>query len=260
MPNTTEARPGVHPRGSGPFLVDLHNHTAFSSDGVLDPHSLLWAARSRGIHCLGVTDHNTLRGGLACARLAATDPGLPRVLPGVEIATAQGDLVGFFVEEDIPRGLDMEETVGRIRAQGGVVYLPHPCDSVRRSSVVAEVRERVAPLCDIIEVANGRALVPDHEEQALRLAARAGCLIGAGSDAHYGAEVGRVYVEARAIPTRDDLLETLRTARPGGWSGTRQVGAAWVFCLGTGLSKARAASWRALTSSLRRGAGGNNYL
>jgi hypothetical protein len=225
----------------------------------MEPLELLVTARRRGIHCLGVTDHNTLHGGLACARLAEEDPALPRVLPGVEITTADGDLVGFFVREEIPRGLAMEETIDRIRAQGGVVYLPHPFDTVRRSSVHEEARERLAARCDVIEVANGRALVLGHLDRALKLAARAGCTIGAGSDAHYRAEVGRVYVETREIPHPGNLLQVLRTARPGGWGGPWQMAAAWVFCMSTGLLKARGASWRALKNRLGGRRIGNNH-
>jgi predicted metal-dependent phosphoesterase TrpH len=213
--------------------LDLHNHTWYSPDGDLLPRALLETAARRGIDCLGVTDHETLRGGLECAALAEADVSLPRVIPGQEITTAVGEVIGFFLAELVPPGLSLDETVARIHAQGGVAYLPHPFDRYRRSTIRPEWREHAAALCDVVEVGNGRTMRPSFDRDALALAARLGRSLGAGSDAHFAAEVGRVFLEVPAevgrafldasrAPGRDELLAVLRVARPGSeasWTG-----------------------------------------
>jgi predicted metal-dependent phosphoesterase TrpH len=185
--------------------LDLHNHTHFSSDGAQSPATLLAAAKKRGIACVAITDHNTVRGGIEALTLAEADGRLPRVIPGVELATQSGEVIGLFVTEEIPKGLPVEEAVARIRAQGGIVYLPHPFDKVRRGAVSPVDRLRVARLADIIEVMNGRALGTQAGRKSVELAAFLGKPGGAGSDAHRRAEVGTAYVLVEAIPTPETL-------------------------------------------------------
>jgi predicted metal-dependent phosphoesterase TrpH len=136
---------------NGPGLrLDLHNHTTCSSDGVMSPAELLRAARKRGLACVAITDHNTVRGALEAVALAEADPTLPRVIPGVEVSTSDGHLVALYVWEDIPRGLPMLDCIAVIRERGGLVYLPHPFDAVRRGAVAPKVREQAAAQVDLI--------------------------------------------------------------------------------------------------------------
>jgi len=193
--------------------LDLHNHTTFSPDGLLTPAALLAAAGRRGIGCLAVTDHNTTRGALAALALSESDPLLPRVIPGIELMTAAGEVIGLFVTEDIPRGLSLAESAARIRGLGGVVYLPHPYDVFRRGAVTRSERTRAAEIADIIEVVNGRALGPRAGHKAARLAQRLGKPQGAGSDAHRSREVGRAYVVADECPSRDNLVALVAAGR-----------------------------------------------
>lgn len=193
--------------------LDLHNHTHFSSDGVQSPARLLAAARDRGIGCIAITDHNTVRGGLEGAALAAADPELPRVIPGVELATQAGEIIGLFVTEEIPKLLPVAEAAARIRAQGGLVYLPHPFDMLRRGAVSPDERLRVADLVDIIEVVNGRALGPRVSLKSAALAARMHKPAGAGSDAHRTMEVGSAYVVVDEMPTRENLVRLVAAGR-----------------------------------------------
>lgn len=192
--------------GSG-VKLDLHNHTHFSSDGMQSPARLLATARDRGIGCIAVTDHNTVRGGLECAALAAANPDLPKVIPGIELATQAGEIIGLFVSAEIPRLLPVADAVARIRLQGGLVYLPHPFDRLRRGAVAAADRSTVAALADIIEVVNGRAVSSRAGAKSARLAAQLGKPAGAGSDAHRPMEIGFAYVVVEALPTRDTLVE-----------------------------------------------------
>lgn len=194
--------------GSG-LRLDLHNHTAFSTDGLLSPRELLVEASTRGISCIAVTDHDTVEGARQAVALAEADPMLPRVIPGVELSTQSGEIIGLYVHEDIPPRLPVGDALARIRKQGGLVYLPHPFDWPRRGAVDARERERIAEQCDIIEVVNGRSLGPWCARRAQGLARRLGKPGGAGSDAHRVAEVGMAYVLVDAMPTRESLATLL---------------------------------------------------
>jgi predicted metal-dependent phosphoesterase TrpH len=189
--------------------LDLHNHTHFSPDGLMSPAELLAEARSRGIHCLAVTDHNSVEGASEAVALAAADASLPRVIPGIELSTAEGEIVGLYVREDIHPGLPLSEAIARIRDQGGLIYLPHPCDVLRRGAISRGSRSLAAQMADAVEVVNGRSLGPRACNQAARLARRLGKPAGAGSDAHWRGEVGTAYVLIDSYPSRDTLVSLL---------------------------------------------------
>lgn len=195
------------------FRLDLHNHTAYSSDGVLAPAALLARARQRGLHCVAVTDHNTVAGALEAMALADADPSLPRVIPGVELTTRVGEIIGLYVTQEIPSRLSLIDSVARIRAQGGLVYLPHPFDRVRRGAIQPRERLHAARLSDIVEVLNGRALTPRATAKAAALAEQTGRPAGAGSDAHRPSEVGTAVVVVDRMPTVDTLVELLADGR-----------------------------------------------
>jgi len=221
------------------FRLDLHNHTNASADGLLSPRRLLELAGARGIDLVGVTDHDQFAGAEECVRLSQEDPRLPRVVAGQEITTSSGELIGLYLTERIPEGLSPEQTTASIRAQGGLVYLPHPYDSHRRSTMKRQYLEQLARSCDLIEVRNGRMLDPASDREALALAARSGALLGAGSDAHYAGEVGRVYVELTELPSRETFLRLMRLARPVPEAGLRDTLRSRAYRWRTGANKAR---------------------
>jgi predicted metal-dependent phosphoesterase TrpH len=193
--------------------LDLHNHTNHSSDGGQSPAQLLAAAKAKGLDCVAITDHNTVRGGLEGAAMAAANPELPRVIPGIELATQAGEVVGLFMSADIPKDLPVVDAINRIRAQGGLVYLPHPFDMLRRGAILAEERMRVAQLVDIIEVMNGRALGPHAGTRSTQLAAELRKPAGAGSDAHRASEVGTAWIVVDDLPTRETLVRLVAAGR-----------------------------------------------
>lgn len=209
--------------------LDLHNHTAFSSDGLLSPRELLHEAAVRGISCIAITDHDTVEGARVGVELAESDPRLPRVIPGIELTTRVGEVIGLYVEETIPARLPVDEAIERIRRQGGIVYLPHPYDRLRRGAICITERERVATLCDVIEVVNGRSLGPWCSRKALGLARRLDKPGGAGSDAHRAAEVGLAYVMVEEIPTRETLVSLLRRGSVGSQLDSREYAMNWGF-------------------------------
>jgi predicted metal-dependent phosphoesterase TrpH len=226
--------------------LDLHNHTSFSADGGMSPRELLVSARSRGLDCIAVTDHNTIEGALRALDISQSDPSLPRVIPGVEVFTADGEVVGLYMREDVPGGTPLTEAVERIRALGGVVYLPHPYDVFRRGAVHSGAREDAAALSDIVEVANGRALGPRAGAKSTRLAERHGKRQGAGSDAHHEGEVGRSYVYVSELPTRDSLVALLADA------DVENTLRFWDYVLNWGrqASSPLTRAWRRLTGAL----------
>src|SRR5680860_1269657 len=133
------------------YVLDLHNHTHHSHDGAMSPLDLLRAAARRGVDCVGVTDHATIRGGLEAVRLSEADPGLPRVIPGQEVLTTQGEVIGLYLTEEIPSDLTLDQAVAAILAQGGLVYLPHPYDTMRAATIHRGVVEHAGALADIVE-------------------------------------------------------------------------------------------------------------
>ncbi len=193
--------------------LDLHNHTFFSADGSMSPAELLAAAMAKGVACIAVTDHNRVKGALQAVELAEADLSLPRVIPGIEVSTFDGEIIGLYIWEDIPAGLSLLETVERIKGQGGLVYLPHPFDSLRRGTVSPRARAQAAELSDIIEVVNGRSLSPRAGGKALALAGALGKPKGAGSDAHREAEVGVASVFVEAYPAQDTLVALVARGR-----------------------------------------------
>jgi predicted metal-dependent phosphoesterase TrpH len=190
--------------------LDLHNHTWFSADGVMSPAALLAAAKANGLDWIAVTDHNTTEGALQALELTRADPGLPGVIPGIEVSTSDGDVIGLYVQRPIPSGLPAAETMALIREQGGLVYLPHPFAIVRRGAIARHVRDQAAARADLVEVLNGRSLSAMAARKSRILARAHGKPRGAGSDAHGTVEVGRAYVTVSRAPSREDLVSLVQ--------------------------------------------------
>jgi hypothetical protein len=204
-------------REERPLRIDLHTHTHYSPDGITSPQRFVTACRRKGITCVAVTDHNTIRGALAVKEIAPF-----RVIVGAEIRSREGEIIGLFLSEEVPPGLSAQETIERIRAQGGAVSLPHPLDRFR-GGVGAEGLARLAPLVDIVEVMNARTTMGRDNEEAARLAEKHGLVGVAVSDAHSPWEIGRAYVEAASFERPQELLEALRRGTLVGRPSTKLV-------------------------------------
>jgi predicted metal-dependent phosphoesterase TrpH len=203
------------------FRVDFHTHTGHSKDSLLPAERLLAAAARRGLAAVAVTDHNTLGGArqaLALAERKASRFGGLRVLPGTEVKTTEGEIIGLLVRDDVPRGLTPEETIRRIHDQGGLALLPHPFDRVRGSRLNAVAAERVAHLIDAVEARNARTTLLRDNQAAEDFARRHGLPLVAGSDAHTAGEVGAAYLDLDEPPSDDSarLLEQIKRGRVGG--------------------------------------------
>ena len=188
--------------------VDLHMHTDHSYDCATPVEVLLAEARGRGLGAIAVTDHNEISGALE-ARAKAQ--GI-KVIVGEEVKTAdQGEVIGLFIEERIPRGLTLAETIAEIKRQGGIVYVPHPFD---RLHSVPDYEHLLGVLDDIdaIEVFNPRVAISEFNEEALRFAAKYRIPAGAGSDAHVPQGLGSVRIRMHDFDGPREFLESLRDA------------------------------------------------
>jgi hypothetical protein len=188
--------------------VDLHMHTDHSYDCATPVEVLLAEARARGLGAIAVTDHNEISGAHAARERA---DGLT-VIVGEEVKTAeQGEVIGLFIEEKIPRGLTLQETIAEIKRQGGLVYVPHPFD---RMHSVPDYEHLLDVLDDVdaIEVFNPRVAITEFNDEAARFAAKYRIPAGAGSDAHVPQGLGSVRIRMREFNGPQEFLESLRDA------------------------------------------------
>jgi len=191
--------------------ADLHIHTVYSCDSNTSLQRLIARCREVGINCVAITDHNTIAGAVEMKRLAPF-----RVIVGEEIQTLTGEIIGYFLSEEIPKGLPAEETARRIKEQGGVVCIPHPFDRMRLSTLRRRSLETLLPYIDVVEVLNSRLLLRRQCAMAQRFAQAHGLPSSAGSDAHTTFEVGNAYVEMPEFNDKDQFLLALAQGRVGG--------------------------------------------
>jgi predicted metal-dependent phosphoesterase TrpH len=208
-PDPGAATPFGDPAGGRAF-VDLHCHTRASFDSLASPRAVVEAAAARGLTHLAITDHDRIDGALEAAAVA---PRRLAVIVGEEIRTRDGDLIGVYLERAIPPGLSARETIAAIRAQGGLVGIPHPFDRFRGSRLRTGTLDAIVDDVDWVEGWNAR-LVGGGNERAARLATERGLSVAAVSDAHTTVEVGVAYtILDGPIAGPGELLAALPRAR-----------------------------------------------
>jgi predicted metal-dependent phosphoesterase TrpH len=185
-------------------------HTHASHDCRVPPALLLEHAASEGLGAVAITDHNTFAGAVEAMDLARDGELL--VIPGEEIKTdGQGEVIGLFLEREIPRGLSFEDTIAAIKEQDGLVYLPHPFDRMHAIPDAATLHRHLGDI-DIFEVYNARLLFEAYNDEALRFARKYNLTMGAGSDAHVLQGVGTGALRMRRFDDREEFLVSLRSA------------------------------------------------
>ena len=190
--------------------VDLHMHTDHSYDCATPVEVLLAEARAKGLGAIAVTEHNEISGALAAAELAGK-AGV-KVIVGEEIKTAaQGEVIGLFIKEKIPRGLTLQETISEIKRQGGLVYVPHPFDRMHSVPDYKHLLDVIGDI-DVLEIFNPRVAISEYNEEAVRFAAKYRIIAGAGSDAHVPQGLGSVRIRMRDFDGPEQFLESLRDA------------------------------------------------
>ena len=212
-----------HPEGGDPELrerisarplieVDLHMHTDHSGDCATPVDVLLQTARDRGLGAIAITDHNEVSGALEARRIAEQSYEDLKVIVAEEVKTKeQGEVIGLFIEEKIPKGLTMAETIAAIRQQGGLVYVPHPFDRFHSVPDYEHLLDMVEEI-DILEVFNPRVALTSFNEEAVRFASKYRIVSGAGSDSHVAQGLGSVRTRIHDFEGPAEFLEAMRDA------------------------------------------------
>lgn len=186
------------------WKADLHVHTCFSRDSLTRLPDLIRVARARGLSKVAITDHNTIEGALRARELA---PDL--IIVGQEIDTTMGELIAYFLQEPIPRGLAPSEAILRLKDQGAVIGVSHPFESLRSSALARGSMVEIIEAVEALEVFNSRCLRQRDNRRAREWAQRYGKLHTAGSDAHTLWEVGRGYVALPPFEGADEFRSSL---------------------------------------------------
>ena len=188
---------------------DFHVHTRYSMDSSSSLEDIIERCQETGINCIAITDHNAIEGALRMRELAPFN-----VIPGEEILTPNGEVIGYFLKEWIPSGQPIEKVIETIKSQGGLVGLPHPFDTFRGLKNLDNHRlEKLVPYVDVMEIFNARSLLPWDSEKARDFALKHNLPATAGSDAHSPREIGKTYVEMSPFEGKDSFLKSLRAAR-----------------------------------------------
>ena len=207
------ANPAVRKRvQSRPLIdIDLHMHTDHSSDCATPVEVLIETARDRGFGAIAITDHNEVSGAFAAAKVAE-GLGDFKIIIAEEVKTAeQGEVIGLFIKEKIPRGMTMAETIAEIRRQGGLVYVPHPFDRMHSVPDYEHLLDMVEEI-DLIEVFNPRVAITSFNEEAERFARKYNITPAAGSDNHVAHGLGSVRIRLHDFDGPEEFLESMRDA------------------------------------------------
>ncbi len=188
------------------YKIDLHTHSYGSPDGGLRLRHYQRALDEHALDFIAITDHNRIDVALRIRNELGK-----QIIVGEEIMTTEGEIIGLYLKEAIPAGLTPKETIKQIRAQGGIVYVPHPFETVR-SGLSEKALAKIAQDVDILEVHNGRAVFQNHSNQASTWVKKHEAVGAASSDAHGFRGWGKTYACIAEEPTRETLVELLAEA------------------------------------------------
>lgn len=183
--------------------VDLHVHTIYS-DSVITLKDLLFYAKKRGLNAVAITDHNCVEG---AAKFQKETDFL--IIPGIEVSSMHGHIVGLNVDKVIPRGLTADETVDRIHHAGGIAIACHPYARFKNS-----LGNHVNSRFDAIEVINAcatpfkKCIIEAQKTADLLKLPRV-----AGTDAHFGPQIGHAYTVIDAQPNVQSIIDAIKTGR-----------------------------------------------
>ena len=163
---------------------DLHIHSKYSSDGVLDPEKIVKTAMKRGLNGIAITDHNTIKGGLKVKKYETEDC---KVIVGSEIMTERGEITGLFLSEEV-ESKDVQDVLSEIKEQNGIIVIPHPFDELRHSAF--HPTEEDVKFIDCIEGFNSRCVFQKYNAKAVEFGIKHALTIVGGSDAHFLNEIG----------------------------------------------------------------------
>ena len=182
--------------------ADLHVHTIYSHDSLITPKDLVFYAKKRGLTAVAITDHDTIEGALKIAK--ETDF---LIIPGIEVSSRNGHIVGLNLQEPIQKGLSADETVDKIHDAGGIAVACHPFALFKGS-----LGKHTNAKFDAIETINASAFLFNRStKKAQEIADRFGLSRVAGTDAHYGPAIGYAYTLIDAEPQVDAISKAITT-------------------------------------------------
>lgn len=191
--------------------ADLHIHSEYSMDCSTTLEKIIKTCEKKKINCIALTDHGAIEGALKLKKIAPF-----QVIVGEEILTTRGEIMGLFLHEVIPSGLSIEESIRRIKEQGGLFCAQHPFDKIRPDALKSEVMDEIANQIDVVEIFNSRNPLKRSSEQAKEFA-RTHDLPGiAGSDAHAAFEIGNAYIEMPEFKDKNEFITALRQGKVTG--------------------------------------------
>ena len=195
------------------FKVDLHTHSAASHDGGITVQQYKNALASGTLDVIAVTDHNRIDFALELQKTLGD-----AIIVGEEIMTTKGEIIGLYLTDLVPAGLEPLEAIRQIKDQGGIVYVPHPFETFRKGIDPATL-ESIAEHIELIEVCNGRAFMQNRSAQTVVWSRLNNVPGAASSDAHGSKGLGRTFSDVSELPTKNTLVQlieggVLRTGHP----------------------------------------------
>ncbi len=186
--------------------IDLHTHSIASPDGGISAAGYRRALSSGLLDAIAVTDHNRID-----FATSLKDELGDSIIVGEEIMTRSGEIIGLYLDHAVPPDLSVSDAIAAVRAQNGIVYIPHPFETLRKG-LTADTLHTYKNAIDCVEVHNGRAVFQNYSAKAMVWATEQSTIMCASSDAHGQAGLGSAYAEIAALPTRDTLLRLLKDA------------------------------------------------
>lgn len=186
--------------------LDLHIHSRFSRDGSAEPRDILRQCKKAGMDGCAIADHNSLEGSLEAFSIAGSEGMV--VLRAVEVSTSEGHVLAYGIDEPVPRGLDVAETIERVHSLGGIAVAAHP----HRFPSGVGLKIAKASSFDAIEVLNGGSSSRSNRLAGV-VAFNRKLPVTGGSDAHEIERVGRAYTEFEGASDEGDLIDSIRKGK-----------------------------------------------
>ncbi len=187
---------------SSDVLFDLHVHSHYSIDCKSKPRDIIKIAEKKNLTGIAVTDHNT-------TKFHRNEHSKSKIIivPGVEISTNKGHVIGLGIVEDVPKKMTVEETIERIDELGGLPVISHPFDFTRKG-----IGKKVYKLSNVaIETQNASCPFQRFNEKAKRWVLENNLPETGGSDAHRAKDVGMAYtIMEEPTESVEELLEFIR--------------------------------------------------
>lgn len=188
-------------RGNNEMRIDLHIHSKYSHDGVLDPQEIVRIAKGRGLNGIAITDHNTIKGSQEAKKYETKDF---KIITGAEIMTEKGEITGLFLSKEI-KSRRLRKVIAEIKGQGGIAIVPHPFDGLRQSAF--HITEEYVSLVEAIEGFNSRCVFQRYNRAAIEFAAQHNLPAIGGSDAHYANEIGLAGITVYSDDIRQAIMQ-----------------------------------------------------